>query len=422
MGLSSSLYTATSGLQSNAQAMTVTGNNIANSNTVGYKSSSTIFSDLLAENIASSSGNSQVGRGTQVQTVQTSFTQGGFEATGNSTDVAIEGDGFFTVSPASSDTMYYTRNGSFTFDADGYLVTADGYRVQGTPYNDDGELVEGTIGDIQLDLVAQVEAKQTENVTLQSNLDASAEEPGAFDIADPTGTSNYSTTIVIYDSLGTSHNATCYYTKTADLTWEYNITVDSDDLDAAQADAANDETLVCNGVLTFDDDGILIAGAEGVTDALQWNNGADAGQTLTYNFETTQFDSSSTVFAQDQDGYASGEVSDVSIESDGTVNVLYSNGEIIPAGILSLAAFANPDGLDQAGSSLYLATSESGTPTVGYPGESLGSLVSQSLELSNVDLSTEFVDLITIQNGYSANSRVITTVDEMLQELLSMTR
>ncbi|MBU0946354.1 MAG: flagellar hook protein FlgE [Proteobacteria bacterium] len=419
MGLSSTLYTAISGLQTNSQAMTVTGNNIANTNTVGFKSSSTVFADLLSANIASSGGNSEVGQGSQIQSVLTDFSQGGFEATGSSTDLAIQGDGFLIVSDSANDVQLYTRNGSLSFDADGYLVTADGYRVQGSSYNEDGELVNGNLGDIQVDHVAQIAAKKTAEVTLQTNLDSDSEILGAFDIAVPNDTSNYVTTATVYDSLGTSHLTTCYFTKTADQTWTWNLAVDSDDLTAG---GAEDLTVVSNGVITFDENGNLATGEVGATGALAWANGSDQNQDITFNFETTQFDSKSTVFSQNQDGYASGEVTAVDIAADGTVSAVYSNGETIAVAMISLATFTNPDGLDSAGGSLFYATTESGNPTLGYPGSSQGTLVIQALELSNVDLSSEFVDLITIQNAYTANSRVITTTDEMLQELLNLKR
>jgi len=423
MGLSTALYTAITGLQGTSQAMTVTGNNIANSSTVGFKSSSTVFSDLLSANIASSSGNSQVGRGSQVQTVQTNYAQGGFESTESSTDIAIEGSGFFIVSDPLSDTSLYTRNGNFSFDEDGYLVSADGYRVQGSTFNENGILASGNLSDIQVDLVSQIEANQTENVTLQTNLDSNSDilNSGVFDITAPEDTSNYATTTTVYDSLGTSHLFTCYFTKVSDQVWDWNITVDGGDLTTGTEGVLVN---VGSGTLTFDEYGNLLSGQTGTTTsgALTWDNGSEQTQLITYTFDTTQFDSDSTVFSQDQDGYASGEVTDVDIASDGTVSAVYSNGETIPVAMISLATFINPDGLDAVGSSLFRETGESGTPTIGYPGASQGTLITQALELSNVDLATEFVDLITIQNAYSASSKVITTTNEMLDELVNLIR
>jgi flagellar hook protein FlgE len=417
MGLSSAFYSAISGLQGSSQAMTVTGNNIANSNTVGFKSSSTVFADLLSANIASSSGNSQVGRGSQVQTVQTCFSQGGFESTESGTDIAIQGSGFFIVSDPTSDTSLYTRNGNFSFDDDGYLVTADGFRVQGSSYNADGVLASGNLSDILVDLVSQIEAEPTENVTLQTNLDSNSDILTGFDLTAPEDTSNYATTTTIYDSLGTSHLLTCYFAKTADQQWDWHLTVDAADLGGTAGDLQE----ISNGTITFDENGNLLTGGATAIAALTWDNGS-AAQNLTYNFDTTQFNSDSTVFSQDQDGYPSGEVTDVDIAADGTVSAVYSNGETMAVAMISLATFISSDGLDAVGNSLYSATSESGSPTIGYPGASQGNLITQALELSNVDLATEFVDLITIQNGYSANSRVITTIDEMMQELLNIKR
>jgi len=423
MGLSSAFYTAITGLQGTSQAMTVTGNNIANSSTVGFKSSSTLFSDLLSANIASSSGNSQVGRGSQVQTVQTNYSQGGFETTESSTDLAIEGSGFFIISDPDDDTTLYTRNGNFSFDEDGYLVTADGYRVQGSTYNASGTLSSGILSDIQVDLVTQIEASQTENVTLQTNLDASAEvlNSGVFDITAPDDSSNYAATTTIYDSLGTSHLVTCYYTKVSDLVWDWNLTVDGGDLTTGTSGVLEN---IGSGTLTFDSDGNLLSGDTGTTTAniLTWNNGSEQTQQITYTFDTTEYDSDSTVYSQDQDGYSSGEVTDVDIAADGTVSAVYSNGETIPVAMISLASFTNPDGLDAVGSSLFTETRESGTPTIGYPGSTQGTLITQALELSNVDLATEFVDLITIQNAYSASSKVITTTNDMLDELINLIR
>lgn len=422
MGLSTALYTAITGLQGTSQAMTVTGNNIANSSTTGFKTSSTLFSDLLSANIASSAGNSQVGRGAQVQTVQTNFSQGGFESTESSTDIAIEGSGFFIVADPLSDSTLYTRNGNFKFDEDGFLVTADGYRVQGSTYNANGVLASGNLSDIQVDLVSQIEARQTENVELQTNLDCNSEilNSGVFDITAPEDTSNYATTTTVYDTLGTSHLLTCYFTKVTDQTWEWNLTVDSGDIGGTAGTLTN----IGSGTLSFDVDGNLLSGGTGTTTAsiLTWANGADQTQQLTYTFDTTQFDSDSTVFSQDQDGYASGEVTDVVIAADGTVSAVYSNDETIPVAMISLATFINPDGLKAVGSSLFSESSISGSPTIGYPGSTQGTLITQALELSNVDLATEFVDLITIQNAYSAASKVITTTNEMLDELVNLIR
>jgi flagellar hook protein FlgE len=399
--------------------MSVTGNNISNSNTVGFKSSSTVFADLLSATISSSSGDSQVGRGTQVQSVKSSFSQGGFENTESTTDLAIDGSGFFVVSDPANETQLYTRNGSFNFDTQGYLISAEGYRLQGSLYNSAGNLVSGSLADIQIDSVSQLGAQATSEVTLQTNLDSNSDILTAFDIADSVNTSNYSTTTSVYDSLGTAHLATTYFTKTDDQTWSWNVGVDSDDLLAGGTD---DLTVIAGGTLTFDANGELLTGQTGITDALAWANGSDTSQSIVYSFDTTQYDSESTVFYQDQDGYTSGEVSSVDIDNDGIVSATYSNGITTKVAKITLATFANVDGLSAAGGSLFSSTLSSGTAIIGYPGDSQGTLSVQSLELSNVDLSAEMVDLITIQSGYNANSKVIVTTNEMLEEVLSMKR
>lgn len=423
MGLSSTLYTGISGLQANAEAMSVTGNNISNSNTIGFKSSSTLFSDVLSASISSSSGSSQVGRGTQIATVKTTFSQGSFQSTSSSSDLAIEGDGFFMVSDPDASEVLYTRNGAFSFDANGYLINAEGYRVQGKSIDAAGALAGGDPTDILVDINSQIPAQQTGSLSLTTNLDSGSSLVGPFDLADPENTSNYSTSTQIYDSLGNTHLATTYFTMTAPQTWEWSTVVDSSELTAAAA-GPDAVTEIGSGGLTFDSSGNLLTGATGTTTAgaIVWDNGSDPTQQIDLTFNTTQFSSSSVVISQSQDGYAPGEVVQVSVDNSGTVSASYSNGETIDVAMLTLATFANPGGLSKEGGSLYSASSSSGDPSVGTAGPSQGNIYTNSLELSNVDLAQEFVDLITIQNGYSASSKVITTTDEMLQELINLKR
>ena len=425
MGLSSTLYSGISGLQTNAEAMSVTGNNISNSNTIGYKSSSSVFSDMLSATLSSSStGVNQVGRGSELTTVRSNFSQGSFQSTSSDTDLAIEGDGFFMVSASDSGEVLYTRNGAFSFDSDGYLVNSEGYRVQGQLFDADGTPGGGDATDIQVDLQSQVPARETSNIVLTTNLNSSEEViAGGFDLSDPAATSNYSTSTQIYDALGETHLATTYFTKTSDQTWEWNTVVDSADLDASVA-SSEESTIIGSGTLTFDDDGQLTGTSEFDLDeiSLVWANGADSTQNISVEFDTTQFSSSSVVFSQSQDGYAPGEVVETSINSDGVVSVSYSNGETLDVATITLATFSNPGGLIKEGNSLYSSSSYSGEPQIGTPGASQGTIYTNSLELSNVDLSQEFVDMITIQNGYSASSKVITTTDEMLQEVINLIR
>jgi flagellar hook protein FlgE len=421
MGLSSTLYSGVSGLQANSTAMSVTGNNISNSNTVGFKSSSTIFSDVLSASVSTSSGDGQVGRGTGLSTVRTNFSQGSFQSTSSETDLAIEGEGFFMVSAADSAEVYYTRNGSFSFDADGYLVNAEGCRVQGQAYSASGESLNGDPGDIQVDLDTQAAAHATETIRMSTNLDAVEEACGPFDSGDASATSNYSTSNTVYDALGDTHLVTTYFTKTDDQQWSWHTMVDGSELDGG---TEGEQVVLASGTLEFDTSGNLVDGGSGTSleGVLDWANGADADQQIAFEFDTTQFSSDSVVLSQSQDGYASGDVVEVGIGSDGVVSVSYSNGETQDVAVLSLAVFSNSAGLVKEGNSLYAASSSSGDPRVGTAGSSMGTIFTSALELSTVDLSQEFVDMITIQNGYSASSKVITTVDEMLQELINLKR
>ena len=422
MGLSSTLYTGISGLKANSEAMSVTGNNISNSNTIGFKSSSTLFSDVLSARVSSAGGSSQVGRGVQISKVANLFSQGSFSSTASNTDLAIDGDGFFMVRSPDSVETYYTRNGAFDFSSDGYLINAEGYRVQGKSYVD-GVLSGGDPTDIKVDFNSQIAAHKTTQLTLTTNLDSGADIIPAFDITDPEGTSSYSTQTKLYDSLGDSHPVTTYFTKTADNTWEWHMVVDSTELDPSVA-ATTDLTEIGSGTLTFDSTGNLLSGGTGTTTAgaIAWTNGASSGQQVEMTFATTQRNNSSRIISQSQDGYAPGEVVEVSINDEGTVIASYSNGEKINIAQLTLATFNNPSGLEKKGGSLYGQTASSGDPSVGASGASQGYIYTSSLELSNVDLAQEFVDLITIQNGYSASSKVITTTDEMLQELINLKR
>ncbi len=422
MGLSSTLYTGISGLKANSEAMSVTGNNISNSNTIGFKSSATRFSDVLSARIASSGGQSQVGRGVQIASVTSVFSQGSFADTSSSTDLAIYGDGFFMVSAPDAAEVNYTRNGKFFFNNDGYLVNDAGYRVQGKLY-EDGVLSGGDPKDIRVDFNSQIAAKQTSELTLTTNLDSASDVIGAFDITNVDDTANYSTSTEIYDSLGDSHTVTTYFTKTAANTWEWHMVVDSDELDPSVA-AATDLTELGSGTLTFDTHGDLVSGNVGntVAGAIMWTNGSSTGQEVEITFDTTQRNNSSRVISQHQDGYPPGEVVDVSIDDEGSVVASYSNGDKIKIASLTLATFNDPAGLEKQGGSLYAATANSGEPSVGTSGASQGYIYTNRLEMSNVNLAQEFVDLITIQNGYSASSKIITTTDEMLQELISLKR
>ncbi len=442
MGITSALYSGVSGLNTNSQAMSVIGNNLANTNTLGFKGARSVFSDLLSSTINGSGGTSQVGRGVNVSKVDNIFSQGTFEATESGLDVAIEGGGFFIVKEAGSDTSFYSRAGAFRFDENGYLVNPEGYRVQGKDFDANGDLIAGDPSDIQVIDTGLVPAQATDAMELDTNLDAGATViPAAtlFDYTDP-DTFNYSSSTQVYDSLGESHLVTTYFRKDDGVpnSWTWYWSAESLEATAIAADPSGvfgeggvgpAGANTAAGNITFNGDGTLAGGgidAFGAgtfaTVGIDWGNGAETTQAIDITFDTTQFESESEVIAQNQNGFAAGNLTSVDIDTVGAVIASYSNGEQVKISNIVLGKFNNPNGLELVGGNLFIASDDSGVPRVGLPGPELGKVFTNSLEQSNVDMGQEFVKMITVQRGFQANSKIITTVDDMLGELINLKR
>ncbi len=422
MGITSALYSGVSGLKTNSHAMSVIGNNLAHTNTVAFKGARTIFSDLLSSSVAGSGGQSQIGRGVNLSKVDNLFTQGTFESTESGLDVAIEGESFFMLREPGNETTYYSRAGAFRFDESGYLVNPEGFRVLGQQYNvATGELTPGDPSDIRVTNTGLIEANATTQITMNTNLDASDVEPADPDFfyEDPL-TYNYSSSTQVFDSLGNTHLVTVYFRKdAAPNTWNwYYTTQDANGVDIGNtADGAG-----AQGQITFDNQGNKTAPIGPLAlPQINWDNGSDPSD-IALDFNTTQFNSASVVISQDQDGFGAGDLTSIDINEDGIVVASYSNGEQINIAQLTLAKFQNPGGLELAGSNMYLANASTGAPRIGLPGPELGKIFTNSLEQSNVDMGTEFVRLITTQRGFQANSKIITTVDELLNELINLKR
>ncbi len=435
MGIQSAMYSGVSGLNANSQAMSVIGNNLANGNTLGFKSSRSVFSDLLSSNVSGSGGMSQVGRGVGLSSVDNILSQGTFETTSSDTDVAIEGNGFFILREPGNTTNFYSRAGAFSFNGDGYLINPEGLIVQGKlfdPINND-TLLAADPADIQVSNVGLVPANPTTELTFTTNLDEKSVEIGAATPIDPTDktTYNYSASCPIFDSLGDSHLISVYWQliDNSTNTWGAAYTVDND-ITAPIAITDFDSSVAGDQALTFDDKGQLADSTgddnpDPLTTSItlpDWINGAANGQTLDLSFACTQYDSDSVVIGQKQNGFGAGSLTNVAINGEGVVVASYSNGKQINIAQLVLAKFQNPGGLQLAGSNRYIAPSEVGTIRVGIPGAELGKIFTNSLEQSNVDMGQEFVKMITTQRGFSANSKIITTVDEMLTELINLKR
>ncbi|RUM35839.1 MAG: flagellar hook protein FlgE [Desulfobulbus sp.] len=423
MGIQSAMFSGVSGLNTNSQAMSVIGNNLANTNTIGFKGARTVFSDLLSSTVFGSGGTAQVGRGVGLSTIDNVFSQGTFETTASDTDVAIEGDGFFIVKEPGNDTPLYTRAGAFRFNEDGYLVNPEGFRVQGKLFDPlTGELAPGDPADIQVKNTGLVEARKTSEMTFTTNLDASAPELGAGAI-DPTDRTTYNlqASSQVFDTLGDPHLLSVYWRleDAAANQWGTGYTIDGDPA-----------TYQALGGLTFDAQGHLPdTDADGKPDPVienitiaDWGNGSETNQAVALKFDCTQFDSESKVIGQNQDGFGAGNLTNVAINSDGTAVASYSNGTQVNIATLVLGKFKNPNGLELAGSNLYTATTDSGSARVGLPGPELGKIFTNSLEQSNVDMGQEFVKMITAQRGFQANSKIISTVDELLGELINLKR
>ncbi|HEX15556.1 MAG: flagellar hook protein FlgE [Deltaproteobacteria bacterium] len=445
MGLSSSLFSAVSGLRGYGIAMSVTGDNIANVNTLGFKASRITFEDALSQLVATAAGSSQVGRGVAVSDISMIFAQGSFETTSEPTDLAIGGKGFFILRDPNNLKTYYTRAGQFRFDADGRLVNPEGYIVQGwrVQRNASGGVdIVGSITDIVISSTSS-DPRPTAEVQIAVNLDASAETPSvAFDINDSStwlDASNYHTSITVYDSFGQGHAVTVYFRyigtdASGNRQWQWWATVQGSDTASGRDEAC------ATGVLTFNPDGVLVSespsGGEdpenpGNPPDFDFSGGAAPDQVINFYFglqpgavsKTTQFASPFATIYQTQDGYSSGFLQTVSVDTDGVIYGHYTNGQIMPLFRIALANFANPWGLLKEGGNLYSESNRTGEVVTGPPGTAgLGRIAPNSLEQSNVDLANEFIKMIIFQRAFQANSRVVTTTDDMMAELINIKR
>jgi flagellar hook protein FlgE len=446
MSLGGAMNSGVSGLKSFSNAMGVIGNNLANTNTIGFKAGRTLFSDLIPTNVSGSGGTSQIGRGVSLSLVDNIFTQGSLESSSSNLDLAIEGTGFFIVRNPDSQANNYTRAGAFRLNEAGYLVNPEGYIVQGYPSLANGNFMD-LAGDIQVNTRSSVPGEASSMVTLTTNLNANdAIIAGGWLVNDPIGTSNFATTSQVYDSLGNTHLITTYFTKTDINTWKYYQTVPAGDIDSSAHDAAdigidpvtNDETIVrvAEGTFEFDPSGLL-SQINGVLKdnygptwpnvtidmgKLNWINGATNNLPLDYKMNVTQFATDSKVVTQQADGFASGYLSDVSVDGDGTIIGTYTNGKTRQLAKLSLAKFSNTNGLEKLGKNLYAATASSGPADIGTAGSGVGKIFSNSLEQSTVDIAEEFTKMIITQRSFQANSKTITTTDEMLNEVINLKR
>ncbi|MFZ3013104.1 MAG: flagellar hook protein FlgE [Nitrospira sp.] len=452
MGILSSLFAGVSGLNANGTALSVIGNNIANLSTVGFKSSKASFADLISSSISGGSGAIQTGIGVALTSVQGNFSQGSLSTSSNVLDLAIDGNGFFIVKDAQNAT-FYSRTGLFRLDKDNNVVDPTGFKLQGFLADTTGAIT-GNIGDVALPSTT-APPRATTTALVAANLRSNTTIGPTFQLSNPSGTSNFSTSITVFDTLGNGHLLSTYYTKTAANTWEYNVVAALPDINVAGYHAANQDTTlgivrVGTGTLTFGTNGTLLnesvvtryddGTAAGTAGAAQGQLqidfvGATANQLITMDFGsnttsggngldgTTQFGAESALVQQTQDGYAAGSLQAFSVDSKGIISGRFSNGQLRALAQVVLSRFPDPIGLTRTGKNTFAQSGNSGQPVNGTPDSAgLGRVLSNSLELSNVDLGESFIDMIAAQRGFQANSRVITTSDEILQELVNLKR
>jgi flagellar hook protein FlgE len=412
-----SLFSAVSGLRSHQTMMDVVGNNIANVNTAGFKSSSTVFEDTLSQVVRAGGGPqglrggtnpAQVGLGVRVGGITTNFGQGNTQVTGRSTDVALQGDGFFVVKQDGQ--TFYSRAGAFSFDASGQLVNPDGAVVQGWGATAGQVNTNAPVSALKLPIGQTVPPRQTSNVNVGGNLPSAA----------AVGTTS-SSSIDIYDGQGTAVPATMTYTKTGADTWSLSVTV---------PDAAGKAVQVGSATLKWDGVNQTFAPTTTATLSAAQMNGA--GHAFSGNVQVTlgtasrpltQFAAADTAATVDQDGATMGTLESFTIDPAGQLIGVFSNGLRETLGQVAVASFTNPPGLEKVSGSLYADNASSGTAAVGAAGNGgRGTLASGALEMSNVDLAQEFTNLIVAQRGFQANSKVITASDELLQDLVNLKR
>lgn len=460
-----SLYSGVSGLQNHQTRMDVIGNNISNVNTTGFKRGRVNFQDMISQQVGGAAKPTEelggvnpkdVGLGMTIATIEQVFSQGNLQTTGVSTDVAIQGNGFFILK--DGDESFYTRNGQFGLDSNGTLVNpANGQRVQGWMARDlNGEQIVQTAAtptDLVVPVGSKDPAKATENVLFACNLNKNTPEilEGASESDIAKGT--WGTEQKIYDSFGNEHLLSVSFTKVPGVanSWQATVNVDADNADFTQTRIGLGTTdgVQNTFIVNFDNYGQLasvedssgnISNQEGeivlqtsftVPEANADENGNPYRQTFNINLGTigsmkntiTQSASPSSTKAYSQDGYTLGYLDNFKIDSSGTITGVYSNGTNRVIGQLALATFANDRGLEKAGNNTYVETNNSGQANIGESGiAGKGSLLAGALEMSNVDLSEQMTDMIVTQRGFQSNAKTIQTADTLLETVLSLKR
>jgi flagellar hook protein FlgE len=426
MGILRSFTTGVSGLSATGQGMGVIGDNIANAGTNGFKTSRAEFQDVLANSLKGIDGGDQIGAGTKLGHIKAMMSQGDITRTDSVTDLAISGDGFFTVDAPFGRAV--TRDGSFHFDKEGQLTTMDGYKILGFQADEKGTII-NKLEPVKLGGTT-IPAKATKEVLMSMNLDSRTNKQ-EFNIEQPEKTSSFSNTMTIYDNVGTARTVTVYYNKTDNNQWEYHVAADGKDVEGGKSETMYE---MANGKLNFNDKGQLDEVKEG-KNSFNFNKGAAKDQKIHFAWgktlkeggtgvdASTQYGSESSITRHTQDGLTAASLTSISFNDKGVLTAVYNNGETRDIAQVAISKFENNEGLFKIGKNLFKESRTSGQATLGKPGEAgRGEVLSKSIELSNVDIAGEFVNLMNMQRNFQANAKTITTADQMLQEVLQIKR
>lgn len=409
-----SLLSAVSGMRNHQVRMDVIGNNVANVNTTAYKAARATFKESFSQLVQSASAPAgdlgginpkQVGTGVELGSVDNIFTQGNFDATGVKTDMMVQGSAFFVVAQGTQ--QLYTRAGNFQIDAQGYMVhPSNGFKLQGRTAVDG--VIQGAVGDLQIPFGMKAAPHATSEMSLIGNLNAEAADGESV-----------TTSMTVYDGLGAKHEVEVTFVKQPGVgSWNYTVACPTATASGDIAGTVNfnpDGTLAAATPLSITLDPTLTTGGAPFTIATDVGDGDING--------LTQLRGSSTPVLRDQDGYAMGDLIDYSIDQYGVITGSFTNGRTLTLGQVMLADFNNPAGLVRGGDNMYTVSSNSGDAVLSFAGEgSQSSISSGGLEMSNVDLAQEFTRMIVTQRGFQAAGRVITSSDEMLQEVVNLKR
>ncbi len=411
MSIWSSLYTATAGITAYGNAMSVVGDNIANVGTTGFKGSRAGFAAILG---GIGSNQQRVGAGVVMSGAEVGFGQGSLQQTGRNLDMAVWGDGMFVLDGAHKGVEgdYYTRDGRFTVDQEGYLVNPGNLRLQGYAANTIDGGFSPVLGDLQME--STIPPNPTDELNIQVRLDNGA------DPANPNAPIEYESSVRVYDDSGRPHDVTIEFVNIAGTnSWDWNATVDSGE---TATGVSGLPLVIGGGNIAFDPDNTLPQGGAGGNLFVDFAGGG-AGININIDFTGSNQYAGGQELRYDQNGYAAGTAEDFQISEDGIVKALYSNGEAHDVGRVALATFTGQSELERMGSQLFRESPGSGNAAIGLAAQGgRGAIQSGTVEGSNVDLGTELVTMITYQRAFQANARAVTTADEMLAETANLKR